>query len=178
MIIVDICILGFIQGCCMQCPVAVGWAQFLPCKVLSHCEVSRHSTSVKVQNGLLVYDPMLIPWQLRFSLYSGAVITEGRCSLFTSLLQFLSWPCPMPYAWVVASCSVGCLLSDCSLDLAFPIAGCLYLFSLSVVLSDPLNISLISRVPPLLNSGIACLGEPWDSMSGFPELWLARCIVG
>ena len=29
---------------------------------------------------------MLIPRQLRFSLYSGAVITEGRCSLFTSLL--------------------------------------------------------------------------------------------
>ena len=26
---------------------------------------------VKVQNGWLVYDPMLIPWQLRFSLYSG-----------------------------------------------------------------------------------------------------------
>ena len=29
----------------------------------------------------LVYDPMLTPWQLRFSLYSGAVITEGRCGL-------------------------------------------------------------------------------------------------
>ena len=33
--------------------------------------------SVKVQNGWLVYDPMLIPRQLRFFLYSGAVITEG-----------------------------------------------------------------------------------------------------
>ena len=63
----------------------------------------------------------------------------------------------MPYAWVVASCSMGCLLSDCSLDLVFPISGCLYLVSLSVVLSDPLNISLISRVPPLV--------ELWDSLS-------------
>ena len=26
----------------------------------------------------------------------------------------------MPYAWIVASCSVGYLLFDCSLDLAFP----------------------------------------------------------
>ena len=33
--------------------------------------------------------PMLIPRQLRFSLYSGAVITEGWCSLITSLLWFL-----------------------------------------------------------------------------------------
>ena len=32
---------------------------------------------VKVQNVWLVYGPMLIPRQLRFSLYSGAVITEG-----------------------------------------------------------------------------------------------------
>ena len=127
--------------------------------------------NVKVQYGWLVYDPMLLPWQLRFSLYSGAVITEGWCSLFTSLLQFLSWPCPMPYAWIVASCSMGCLLSDCSLDLVFPISGCLSF--------SPSLFSLISRVPPLLNSGIACLlGELWDSMSGFPELWLARCIVG
>ena len=33
---------------------------------------------VKVQDGWLVYSPMLIPRQLRFSLYSGAVITEGQ----------------------------------------------------------------------------------------------------
>ena len=32
---------------------------------------------LKVQNGWLVYSPMLIPRQLRFSLHSGAVITEG-----------------------------------------------------------------------------------------------------
>ena len=30
-----------------------------------------------VFDGWLVYSPMLIPRQLRFSLYSGAVITEG-----------------------------------------------------------------------------------------------------
>ena len=59
-------------------------------------------------------------WKLRFSLYSGTVITEGRCSSIHCLLQFLFWPCPMPYACIVASCSVGYLLSDCSLDLAFP----------------------------------------------------------
>ena len=34
-------------------------------------------TFVKVQNGWLVYGPMLVSRQLRFSLYSGAVITEG-----------------------------------------------------------------------------------------------------
>ena len=34
--------------------------------------------NVKVQYDVwLVYGPMLIPRQLRFSLYSGAVITEG-----------------------------------------------------------------------------------------------------
>ena len=36
-------------------------------------------TNVKVQeyDVWLVYDPTSIPRQLRFSLYSGAVITEG-----------------------------------------------------------------------------------------------------
>ena len=29
-------------------------------------------------DGWSVYDPMLTPRQLRFSLYSGAVITEGQ----------------------------------------------------------------------------------------------------
>ena len=33
--------------------------------------------NVKVQNVWLVYGLMLIPRQLSFSLYSGAVITEG-----------------------------------------------------------------------------------------------------
>ena len=74
---------------------------------------------------------MLVPRQLRFSLNSGAVITEGRCSSIHSLLWFLSQPCPMPYAWIVASCSMGYLLSDCSLDLAFPISGCPLWFSLA-----------------------------------------------
>ena len=36
-----------------------------------------NETIVKVQDGWLLYSPMLIPRQLRFSLYSGAVITEG-----------------------------------------------------------------------------------------------------
>ena len=45
---------------------------------------------------------------------------EGRCSLIHCLLWFLSQPCPMPYAWIVASCSVGYLLSDYSLDLTLP----------------------------------------------------------
>ena len=49
--------------------------------VVSH----KGMTYVKVQDGWLVCvcSPMLIPRQLRFSLYSGAVITEGRYSLFT-----------------------------------------------------------------------------------------------
>ena len=45
--------------------------------VLVCCLDPGHGISVKVQDGLLVYDPMLIPRHLRFSLYSGAVITEG-----------------------------------------------------------------------------------------------------
>ena len=44
-------------------------------------------------NGLLyvypiAYDPMHVPGQLRFSLYSGAVITEGGCSSIHYLLLF------------------------------------------------------------------------------------------
>ena len=46
--------------------------------ILECCLDPGHSTSVKVQNGLLVYSPKLIPRQLRFSLYSGTVITEGQ----------------------------------------------------------------------------------------------------
>ena len=171
----------------MRCPVAVGWVQFLPCKVLSHCEVSCHGTSVKVQNVLLC-ETMLIPWQLRFSLYSGAVITEGRCSLFTSLLWFLSRPCPMPYAWIVASCSMGCLLSDCSLDLVFPISHCPYLFSLStsdrLITLEACGLPLYLEFPPielwdslssLVNPGIVCLGS---LSSDWPDaLWASLSSV-
>ena len=45
--------------------------------ILECCLDPGHSTSVKVQDGWLVYSPMVIPRQLRFSLYSGAVITES-----------------------------------------------------------------------------------------------------
>ena len=52
---------------------------------------------VKVQNLYIVpyiypiaYGPMLIPGQLRSSLYSGAVITEGRCNSIHCLLWILS----------------------------------------------------------------------------------------
>ena len=50
---------------------------------------SSSQPSVEVQNMMYcsyMCSPMLVPGQLRFSLYSGAVITEGRCSLFTCLL--------------------------------------------------------------------------------------------
>ena len=136
---------------------------------------------------------MLSPRQLRFSLYSGAVITEGKCSLFTSLMWFLSWPCPMPYAWILASCSMGSLLSGLFLDLAFPSALLLWihwfvvrllrilgvLWSLQILPLGSEASPFIKGVPPL-NSGIACLAylNPGIAMSGFPELWLTRCIVG
>ena len=45
--------------------------------ILECCLDPGHGTSVKVQYVWLVCSPMLIPRQLRFSLYSGAVITEG-----------------------------------------------------------------------------------------------------
>ena len=51
---------------------------------LSHPQLYCEGTSMMY--GMYVCSPMLIPRQLKFSLYSGAVITEGRCSLFTSLL--------------------------------------------------------------------------------------------
>ena len=49
MIIVDICILDHIQGCCMQCPVAV-WMSTISFHVeyCFHCKVSHYGTSVKV----------------------------------------------------------------------------------------------------------------------------------
>ena len=43
---------------------------------LGCCLDPGHGTSVKVQDEWLVCSPILIPRQLRFSLYSGAVITE------------------------------------------------------------------------------------------------------
>ena len=62
----------------------------LSCVCLQLCRENNHDClgvmqslyykgSVEVQNRYvwLVYDPILIPRQLRFSLYSGAVITEG-----------------------------------------------------------------------------------------------------
>ena len=66
----------------------------------------------------------------------------------------------MPYAWVVASCSMGCLLSNCSLDLAFPLS--------LAVLSNPFW--LIPFIPPCGVCGLPLyLGFPpielWDSLS-------------
>ena len=143
---------------------------------------------ISVMYGTYVCSLMLIPRQLRFSLYSGAVITEGRCSLFTSLLSFLSWPCPMPYAWILASCSMGSLLSGLFLDLAFPSTLLLWIFfwgfsleSLDSRESAPgvWDFPFYLRCPPIeLWDRLSSLLEPWDSVSGFPELWLARCIVG
>ena len=94
----------------------------------------------------------------------------------------------MPYAWIVASCSMGCLLSDCSLDLVFPL-------SLAVLSNSPLldlsgfsleacGASLISRVPPielwdslstLVNSGIACLAS--QSSDWLDALWASLSSV-
>ena len=69
----------------------------------------------------------------------------------------MSQSCPMPYAWIVASCSMGYLLSDCSLDLAFPLA--LVVFSGSpwlIACLEAYGLPLYLGFPPL-NSGIACL---------------------
>ena len=44
------------------------------------------SLHIKVVWRCRMVGPMLTPWQLRFSLYSGVVVTEGKCSLVTSLL--------------------------------------------------------------------------------------------
>ena len=81
----------------------------------------------------------------------------------------------MPYAWVIASCSTGCLLSDCSLDLVFPsslavLADSPWLGSLLKPVGLPLYlvefppIELWDSLSSLVNSGIACLasqGSDW-----------------
>ena len=69
----------------------------------------------------------------------------------------------MPYAWIVASCSMGCLLSDCSLDLAFPVSGCLQLITpeacgLPLYLGFP-PIELWDSLSSLVNPGIVCLAS-------------------
>ena len=51
----------------------------------SLCEGVRNCC-ISMMYGMYVCSPVVIPRQLKFSLYSGAVITEGMCSLFTSLL--------------------------------------------------------------------------------------------
>ena len=44
---------------------------------MAQCEGTEYVKGTDVYVYWLVYSPMLIPRQLRFSLYSGAVITEG-----------------------------------------------------------------------------------------------------
>ena len=46
-----------------------------PKETTQYCEGTEYEGTEYVY--WLVYSPMLIPRQLRFSLYSGAVITEG-----------------------------------------------------------------------------------------------------
>ena len=71
----------------------------------------------------------------------------------------------MSYAWVVASCSMGCLLSDCSLDLAFPsslaILSNSFLLIPFIVFVEPVGFPYIWGSLPL-NSGIVCLAS-WSS---------------
>ena len=67
-----------ILGCCLDLDHHLNSWSILEC-----CLDPGHGTSVKVQDEgleyvcLLVYSPVLIPRQLRFPLYSRAVITEG-----------------------------------------------------------------------------------------------------
>ena len=103
------------------------------------------------------------------------------CSIITSLLQFLSWPCPMPYAWFLASCSMGSPLSWLFLDLAFPSALLLWIHWIASWELLPWGLWLpffLGCPPNELWDSLSSLLEPWDSLSSFTELWLARCIVG
>ena len=87
----------------------------------------------------------------------------------------------MPYAWFIASCSMGSLLSGLFLDLAFPSALLLWIHWIlpeaSVAFPFILDVSpLNSGIACLayLNPGIACLaswssdwlGALWASLSG------------
>ena len=76
----------------MVCSVLVHTVQ-----VLFHCEVSHHSTSVKVQNTLsgeegverlVVSAGSLVRVQFRFSLSNGAIITRHWFKFILCLLIF------------------------------------------------------------------------------------------
>ena len=96
MITVCSCIMVWFQGCCMQCPEAVGWAQVLLCRVLFHCEVSHHGTSVKVQITMM-YNKMcgwyIILCQFLDNSDSPSIVEQWSqkawCSIITSLWIFL-----------------------------------------------------------------------------------------
>ena len=91
----------------------------------------------------------------------------------------------MPYAWIVASCSVGCLLSDCSLDLVFPLSLAVLSDSPQLVLTlKPVGLPLYLGFPPielwdslssLVNSGIVCLAS--QSSDWLDALWASLSSV-
>ena len=140
-------------------------------------------------------------WQLRFSLYSGEVMTKAL-AVVVSLYYLLvsdSVEYPMPYAsclgchgvlfcCVSLSCSLGCSALSCS-------SGCPPMLSLKQLnLSEVLGFcSLFYLVPScmmhfwiaclgFMHSGIACLASQapdwtvvfWHSLSGLclVDLWL------
>ena len=130
----------------------------LVCCVLVCCLDPGHGTSVKVQNGWLVYDPTSIPRQLRFSLYSGAVITEGMMQYYYFFIVVLVLDlvlCPIHGFQLPSACVVHCL--DCSLTQHSPLL-CFSGFTGFSWSSYPWGVWLpfyLGCSP--LNSGIACL---------------------
>ena len=118
---------------------------------------------------------MLTPWQLRFSLYSGVVITEGRCSLAYSfiviLVLTLSYALCLDYSflqrglstvWLFLRPSVPHLwLSDWSLSIHLSSNCSLTLWAFPLYLGSPL-VELWDSLSSLVKSGIACLAS-WSS---------------
>ena len=78
----------------------------------------------------------------------------------------------MPYAWIIAFCSVGSLLSGSVPLLSIPLYSA-SLDSLDSLIDCPggLWLPLYLGCPPIeLWDSLSSLLEPSDSLSGFPEL--------
>ena len=156
----------------------------VPHRVL-FCKVSCHTTSVKVQNvccTLFRYTVgcCSVSWPVDNS-DSPSIVeqsqqgTDSSCILlFISCLQPEEYP--MPYAYCLASCSVGWRLY-LGVLLPLNVSWCFLLFSLSTVCCflPLLLLRVFSIVPWDSLSGLCAL---WGSLSSFPSLLLGRCTLG
>ena len=141
-----------------------GWALVHPCRVLVHCEVLHHSTSVKGQNVMLV----LLYILLKDNSDSPSIVEQLWQDVTPVVIPLLvivpsSMMYPKPYACQLASCSMGISNYASHPDLMTlhslcPCSSCSFCLSHFSCLSLPGVLqSLFIQGVFLLNPGIACL---------------------